>query len=342
MASYGINLTSQTNAPEGFQYPPYNNTYELDSDSSDSILDEFMNDPDFSVPVMNNMQYEYNSLQASALRNIYHNDYVIDIDVPAHPTLARYYLFNFAIYLLMGISFGSTLFVGTNNMAIVLSYEAYLAQKLIQLVIFSFITYGTVTASTYRSINYSIDILMINWVLYSYTIKTMFIYLLMQFGAALISGYITIGLYYYKFAVIDNKYIQGVILFVDESHTPTIDSFALLFIAHILLITGATTIMSHINSINCKSTFLMTLVFIYSVSIIYENALGPISFSLYKLCIYIAHTSVFGLEHVIEKNYTLLLMIVGLIIKLLLYPLITYYVRYVWSRKLKRYLEYSV
>jgi hypothetical protein len=83
-----------------------------------------------------------------------------------------------------------------------------------------------------------------------------------------------------------------------------------------------------------------SLAYVYIISSVYEIAVGPISFVIYKLALYGAYRSIVG-EISGEKNTGWVLTGAGMLFKLIGFPLIAYHVKYVWSNVARRHIEYA-
>ncbi len=324
-------------------YPGY---VSEDSITNDTALNEFINDPEFDMPMMDESvsrrhpQLQPISLQrTSVIRNPYHDGETIGLDVQLSTTVPRYYMIHFALGVIISIVYSASTFM--LSMADATSPWVFFIQKTIQFGCIGYFVYTFTTVSTYKSINYSLDTLMVNWVLYSYSFLNILTYLSILITAPVAGSYVTIGLYYSKIKQVDQQLLFDSIFSTTGTGVWAADTIVLTLVAHVTFIIGITFILSYINSMNCKSIAVHALGYTYVISMLCEIAIGPISFILCRVALYGALVSVFGDAESGQKNAICIMTGINILIKLLVYPLIAYHVKYVWIRILQRYFEYS-
>jgi glycerol uptake facilitator-like aquaporin len=310
--------------------------------SDDAALNEFIGDPEFTIPVMEESFFEYGpkglwalNQRASALQPAAHLDIEFQTELQEPKC---YYWLNFATCVMVSIAVSTSILASSSELGG--GWWACIFQKTQQFVMTGYVLYMVTTPDTYKSINCSLELLPINWMLYNYPFARVLLYLGIQLIAALLGAYITLGLYYSKLEAMDKKIMQRIIM-PSAPHIFAIDSFALALFAHSVLAVGVTVILSPSNSINCGQTIIYALCYVYIISLLYEIAIGPVSFVIYKLALHLAYVSIFSDDSSSEKNMGWILAGAGMLFKLLGFPLIAYHVKYVWSNIARRHIEYA-
>ena len=301
-----------------------------DSDLS-SDLSEFIHDPNFTIPMLEDIMHRASGINRSYPNPISPSDPVSDMS-------PRYYLFDFA--LCMSVSFVISSITLMTNLLPVNIGSLMIIQTLLQTISLAGLLYIFATPDTYKSLNCSLEFLPINWVSYSYSLPNMLSYLGIQILATIIGAYTVIGMYYNKIDQMERRALFQSILPGDPYHALSVDSFVLTIFANLIMIVGATFIMNQINSINCSQSFAYAVSYILIVGLVYELFTGPINFILYKLILYGAIVSVFDDVHDSQKNPILIAMGINILFKLIVYPVVAYHVKYIWSQMLRRYIEY--
>lgn len=303
------------------------------SDVSDlsSDLSEFINDPNFVVPMLEDIMHKASDITDPYYTPISHSYPVLDVS-------PKYYLYDFILCIFVSIfissiSFMTSLFSTNIESTIII-------QTIVQSITIGGLLYVFSTPDTYKSINCSLEFLPINWVSYSYSLSNMFIYLSIQILAAIIGSYIVIGMYYNKIKQLDQMILFQSILPGDTDNALSADSIALSIFVNLITIVGATLIMGHINSITCRNSFTYTVIYILIIGVVYERFTGPINFILYKLILYGAIVSTFDGAYDNQKNPIIIAMGINIVFKLIVYPVVAYHVKYIWSQSLRRYIEY--
>jgi hypothetical protein len=308
-----------------------------ESDSNHSDLREFIHEPEFQVPMLDDI-IQRNSGSWNDQFNIRVN-YCRSNAAPAYTdSIPRYYLLDFLLCLSVSVSICSIAL--TTNLILTNLNTIILMQNILQFMVIGSVLYMFTTPDTYKSTNCSIDFLPINWVFYGYDIFTMLTYVGIQIIASIVGSYAVIGMFYTRFTQLDKKMLLESII-PGDSNVLSVDSIILTLFVHLLIIIGSTFIMTQINSVNCEQTFIHALGYIYLINLIYEYTIGPIILILYKLIFYGAIVSVFNDAHDSRKNPNIIMMCVSILIKLIGYPLIAYHVKYIWIQILRRHLEYT-
>lgn len=295
--------------------------------SSDSSMNEFINDPNFTVPILEDIRHITSGIKSSPSSNV-------------SMLIPRYYLFDFIMCVSISIAINSIILM--SNLLLSSTGPLMIVQTLIQTICLSGILYMFSTADTYRSLNCSLEFLPINWISYGYSLPDMLTYLGLQILASIVGSYMMIIMYYNKIEQLDHKLLIHSILSGNDNYSITIHSMTLNIFANMAIIIGSTFIMNPINSINCSRLFVCVMSYISIIGLIYEIYTGPITFILYKIILYGAIVSVFDGIHDNQKNQILISMGVNIILKLIMYPLVAYHVKYVWSQMVRRYIEYRI
>lgn len=308
-------------------------SYERSSNSidNDSILNEFIQDPNFSnIPILERMPYF--DIPPS-------NNVQIDIQ----PILInRYYALEFVACTFISIGISSTIF-----MLNILSVETntnhplfyYILSKTIQFFIAGLVIYLFSNADSYKSINVSIDFLVINWSLYDYNIWMVLKYLLIQISACIFGTLLTIGLHYNILLSIPKDVLLNSIILINKDYLLSPSYFLLSIFIHIITVIGLTIIIDCTNSINYHEKIIQKIIYIYSISMLYCTIIGPIGFMIYRTTLYILISFIFNIQKH-ESVAIIIIMASHMVIKLLTYPFIAFHVKFVWKNSIRRYLEY--
>lgn len=297
---------------------------------NDSELNDFIENASFtskSIPMLEQKKHIYS--------------------IDEHPIPRSFFAYNLVIIIVLTIAFNSTIctnfFATINDRQTNKSDDAiilkYLFQRIMQLIINGSVLYSTITADTYKSVNYSLDILPINWVLYEYSITQTLWYLLILFVGQFMSAYITIGLFYSQIEAFDQEFFNRSIVEVDIAFAKKIDTFVLAFIVNAASSMITTIILGRSNSLNCKNVAMQGMFAMFIISLIYETTVGPMTFVVNRLFMYIAYVSVFGSTK--NVNDILILLSVRILFRIIISPILVYYTKYALIPVLRKYLEYA-
>ncbi len=299
----------------------------LESITNDSDLNEFIEDPNFNVPILGDHFRAYQYPQTSHPNQI------------NNETIApQYYKLEFIICLLISISANHTIFLVVDKNIDNVFLNIF--RKMIHFSIISIISYLFTTADTYRSINVSIDFLPINWILYNYSIKTVVKYMLVQILAIGIGSYISIALYYNTLSTLSKDEIIVSIMAVTNINF-NFSTIATILYAHVISCIGNTIIMEYTNSLTCRYNMIQRVAYLCLVSIIYGTTIGPFTLLIYRIILYLSVISVFPKFYSYDDHIFLIVGAINILIKLIIYPFIVYYTKYVWKHKMLRYIEYT-
>ncbi len=264
-------------------------------------------------------------------------------DIPEILAPKKLYLYNFAINF--GMSFWMNSITFLCGIELAMDNESwiirYIIDHIFHLIAISYVFYGVITPDTYKSINLSSDILPINWVLYNYPLRQAMSYLGIIFISNFLGAYVSIGLYYTSIKESNKTILVKTILASDMRHSIRIESFILNICVHLFLVSGSTIIMGQINSINSRDVVFYTILFIFITTMIFEPLMGSIIFVFNKLWLYLACYSIFHIDMESEETTMFFISAISLVMKLFIYPIVAYYTKYVWSKYIRSYIEYS-
>jgi len=304
----------------------------MDSIDNDPVLNEFIQDPNFSnVPSLEKIPYFNTSIANS-----------VHIDI--QPMLVKcYYALEFAACAFIAIGISSSIFMvdilrietdGANS----LFY--FILSKTIQFFIAGMVIYSFSNADSYKSINTSIEFLAINWSLYNYTIWMVLKYLLIQISASIFGTLITIGLHYNILSSVPKDVLLNSIITINTNYLLSPSYFLLSTFIHIITAIGLTLIIDRTNSINYHKKIVQRIIYIYSISILYCTIIGPIGFMTYRTTFYILLSIIFNIQGRESMVVIIIITVSHILIKLLIYPFIAFHVKFVWKNSMRRYLEY--
>lgn len=325
----------ESNIPEHILIFSDDGSYSPSSDSieNDSMLNEFIQDPEFNqVPMLERRPSYQQYFERS-----HANGESLPIDIQSF-NIHHYYAAEFISCLFVSIAISSSILMLNilNNSDNGLVY--YIVAKIIKLYIAGYVTYIFTNPDTYRSINTSIDFLSINWALYNFDFHAICTYLLIQLATGLIGALLSVGLYYNIITSLDKTKLLDSIGYVSEEYLLTPSYICLSGFIHIITVIGLTFIMDGTNSLNCGQKVIHRVTYMCTIAILYGKIIGPIGFmAIYKLGLYLSISIIFQLQCNMVVIITIL---VHVVIKLLLYPFIAFHVKYVWKNAIQRYLEY--
>lgn len=320
------------------------NQYSNDHQGSDLGNDSDMNDfitkdiPMLDASIGNDRFNPYQDIGNHLIDNMLQMDDIPEIIAPK-----KLYLYNFAINL--GMSFWMNSITFLCGIELAMNNESWIMRYIIEhtfhLIAISYILYGVVTPDTYKSINLSSDILPINWVLYNYPLTQAMSYLGIIFLSNFLGAYMSIGLYYTSIQEADKTILIKTILASDTRHSIRVEAFILSICVHLFLVSGSTIILGQINSINARNVVFYTIIFIFVTTMIFEPLMGSIIFIFNKIWLYIACYSIFDIDMDSTNTTMFFISAISVIMKLFIYPIVAYYTKYVWSKYIRSYIEYS-
>lgn len=325
----------ESNIPEHILIFSDDGSYSPSSDSieNDSMLNEFIQDPEFNqVPMLECRQSYQQYFERTHI-----NGESLPIDIQS-VNIYHYYAAEFISCLFVSIVISSSILMLNilNNSDNSLVY--YMIAKIIKFYIAGAVTYVFTTPDTYRSINTSIDFLSTNWALYNFDLYAIGTYLLIQLTTGFLGALLSVGLYYNIITSLDKRKLLESIGCVSEDYLLTPSYIFLSGFIHIITVVGLTFIMDGTNSLNCRQKVIQRVTYMCAIAVLYGKIIGPIGFmSIYKLGLYLAVSIIFQLEYNTVVIATILTYVA---IKLLLYPFIAFHVKYVWKNAIQRYLEY--
>jgi glycerol uptake facilitator-like aquaporin len=256
----------------------------------------------------------------------------------------RYYLVEFASCLAVSIGISSVVFMlnilsnESDNPSNPLLY--YMISKTVQFFIAGIIISIFTNADTYRSVNVSVDFLAINWVLHDYTFPMVLKYMVIQLLACILGTLISIGMHYNILSKLPKTDLLNSIILVNPEYILTSSYILLSIFIHTINVIGLTFIMDRANSLNYHEKIFHKVIYIYGLSLLYCTIIGPLGFMIYRLTLYICISFIFDI-HPNENNSIMIMVAVHLVIKLLIYPFISFHVKFVWKNSIRRYLEYQ-
>lgn len=299
----------------------------LESITNDSDLNEFIEDPNFNIPILGDhfRAYQYSQpIQPNQINN--------EIIAP------QYYKLEFLICLLISISANHTIFLVVSDNVDNIFLNVF--RKILHFSLIVIISYAFTTADTYKSINVSIDFLPINWILYNYPIRVVVNYMFVQVIAIIIGSYISIGLYYTEISMLTKNQILISIMSTTDIKYISINHVVTILYAHIISAIGNTIIMDYTNSLTCRYNMIQRISYLCIVSILYGHIIGPFTLLIYRIILYLSIISVFPKFYSHDHQEFLIVGSINILIKLLIYPFIVYYTKYIWKHKFLRYIEY--
>lgn len=298
-----------------------------DSITNDSDLNEFIEDPNFNIPILGNNFRTYQHLTEPHQVNQINNEIIAP----------QYYKLEFIVCFLISISANHTLFLVNNDAP---SIFLNILRKILYFGIITVIAYLFTTADTYRSINISIDFLPINWIIFNYSFIVVLKYLLIQVVAISIGSYVSVMLYYDELNILNKDEIILSIMSTINTDFISIGHITTIIYVHLITVIGNTMIMDYTNSLTCRYNICQRISYLSLVSIIYGHIIGPFSLLIYRIGLYLAIISVFPKHYSGGDSSFLVLGMVNILIKMLIYPFIVYYTKYIWKHKILRYIEY--
>lgn len=195
------------------------------------------------------------------------------------------------------------------------------------------------SADTYKSLNLTIEILMVNAVIFKYSVGQTFIYFITQLSAMIISSLIAIGIFH---TVINDIPASTIITASVPSDLFNFNTTTLFIsvLMHICIATGLTLITNSTSSLNAFTRSIHKSVFLFFVSVVFGilvDSLGAVlpTFILYTMWSMITN------EYTNYNVDLLKIIAISLVVIVVCYPLIAIYTKYVLRKKYLRYIEYG-
>ncbi len=308
-----------------------NNDDNISDISDNSELNDFIQNTGIDFHTIEGMRFKQN-------RILYEDGNLNNIEIDLI-NINKYYKLNFLVCFLTSILFTSNIFM----LAIIEADDKlmFIIRIVLESIILSMINYVFISSNTYKSMNLSLEFLAINWVFYEYSISTMLKYFVVNLLGIFTGCYFTIGMYYTKLINIDKKNLLDLIITTKYDNDFTIDKISLSIFIHVILIIGTSFILSEVNSINCMKRYMYVIYYYLLINLVYELFVGQIVFIMYKLGLYLSIISIFSDTHIYYNNFLLITTLIYILTKIIIYPLVAFYVKYVWKNKILRYLEYT-
>ena len=300
----------------------------------------------------NNMDTNYGIYEDSLSNNspLYGNEY---LDIPVFPMLEDQFLpfvnngeimYNKALSKpFYGIEcLGSFIysFLYTNNILLMTylnSSSVYLTFEL-KIIFDNFslliVLYTLTNVSTYKSVNITLEHLIINSVIFKYGLITTFKYILLNILSAIMGSLIFIGLCYSNF---NDVPIDSISNLINPIYSNIYNYMLISTISYMLFLIPSILVISNGTSLSCKETVLKKILIIFFVDIIFVfnlcsvgNIIRSYSFRLAYSIIFqntklLAHTNLY-----IYLGYVILIFILSiLIIKYFNTKFKTWYARYI-------------
>lgn len=242
--------------------------------------------------------------------------------------------------LLVTHGFTYTLMIQENLQQVNILFS-YVICKCITTSILGFISFILTTPDTYKSINLTMEHLMVNAIVYEYTFLQILQYMSIQLFSAAIALLITIGMYYEIIQDIDmNIILHGLLL--SSNHIGFNYSYILITIAiHLCMSIGLTILTNGTNSLNARTKALQKVALLLIVSLVFGGIIGPVGYVFIYILFYIAIICITNSFHLLRMDVIALYLIIIVLI-LIMYPLIAINIKFVWRKKYLKYIEYAM
>lgn len=216
----------------------------------------------------------------------------------------------------------------------------YTVYKIIQFVLMAVWMTLFITPNTYKSINLTLDILMVNAVVFNYSIFKTFKYMAIQLFSMIAMAALAIGLLYDMHSQVDP--LEVITLLFPSYYIFKFSSSAIVasVILHAVVASGLTGIINSITSLTVIQKSMEKVVFLFILNIIFGVLADPIGTELPIFIFHAVCVMINGRYH--ELNMQILndivITVAGVIV---FYPLIAIYIKYNARIKILRYIEYS-
>ena len=215
----------------------------------------------------------------------------------------------------------------------------YVFSKAINLACLGIFSYIFTAPDTYKSINLTIEYLMINAIVYEYSFVHILKYLAIQFIAATVAAFVSIGTYYDLIEDIPITLILGSVFSSSRSYRFSYSYVLVALMMHISLSIGLTILTNMTTSINSRRVAIQKAVLIFFVSLTFGAVIGPIGYVWPNLVLYVV-IIISRNDYALFDSSLFATYAAVLIAIIIIYPIVAIQIKFVWRNKYRRYIEY--
>lgn len=215
----------------------------------------------------------------------------------------------------------------------------YLVYKIINIISIGFGLYIFTTPDTYKSINGTLQFLMINTIIYEYTFLDVLKYFAIQIAASIPAVWLAIGLYYHLIKEISTVSLVRNVIACSHAYTFDLSCIPLILLSHVVVSIGLSIICNDTTSLNANKKILYKMGFLLFMNLTVGPVIGSVGYVLSNFILYTT-LIVIRNEYAIYDTYLLISYITIFIIVIILYPIVGVYNKFVWRRKYLKYIEY--
>lgn len=217
----------------------------------------------------------------------------------------------------------------------------YIVPKAINMTTIGLVAFVFTNSETYKSINITIEYLLVNAIIYEYTLMNTLKYLIIQFALSVLGCFMTIGMYHNLIKDIPTKIILNVIFSSKRKYNLDFSYVLVSIMMHSILGLGVAILANLTTSTNSKTRAIQKATLIFFISISFGIVIGPIGTTFHDLILY--SLCVIVKNDYSAINYQILIVYVASILStFIIYPLVTIRYKYVWLNTYRRYIEYRM
>jgi hypothetical protein len=216
----------------------------------------------------------------------------------------------------------------------------YIIMRFINIMGIGMVAYVFINADTYKSISVTMDILIINAVIYKYRISVFAKYLVIHLLSVVFAAFLSILIFNDLIQDIATTTILGNTFILGQLPPINYSYLSIVTIVHAVIATGLVVLTNSTSSLNAGKRMLHKMLLIFMASITFGFILGPIGHIWPSLVLYVA--LLITRNDITSLNVdTIIAYLAILFAILIMYPLIALQIKYIWRKKYVRYIEYK-
>lgn len=216
---------------------------------------------------------------------------------------------------------------------------AYVITRVIDLSCLAFTCMVFPTSDTYRSVSVSLNYLVINFVVYDYSLSQTLIYLWIHVFTSVTCSALAIGAYSSLLADMPTRDILPLIL---PPRPHMFDAVMLVFVAmtHICAAAGIALLSLSTNSVNFQMRALYKTIYLLILNLVLGVAVGVVGYEWSCLMTYLALIVSRG-DYDVADGRLIASYLINTLLMFVVYPFIAIQIKYSWRNKYRRFVEYN-
>lgn len=217
--------------------------------------------------------------------------------------------------------------------------SAYMLTRVMDLSCLTLVSMIFSSSDTYKSVGISLNYLVVNFVLYDYSLPQTLLYLWIHVFTSIICSTLAVGVY--RSLLVDVP-TREVLLLILPPRPHMFDAAILAFVAvtHICAAAGITMFSLSTNSVNFRAHSLYKSIFMLILNLAVGVAVGAIGYEWSCLMTYLALIVSRGDYDAIDGRLVASYL-VNTLLMFVVYPFIAIQIKYSWRNKYRRFIEYN-